>query len=115
MATRHSSSRQRPSRRRNGNARPRSSGAKTHVPKPARATTKTQEPAKWPDLDQILGHFNDALALVETAYAALEIVDETGGGTMSSAMLTFGRGLEALRRTYKELDLAVSRYRGGMS
>lgn len=114
MATRHSSSRQRPSRRLAGDSHPKSSRSKSQVPKPPRTRT-AEEPAKRPDLDEILGNFNKALALVETAHAALEIVDETGEGVMASAMLTFGRGLESLHRTYKELDLAIPHYRGNAS
>lgn len=71
---------------------------------------KTMQVAKQPDLDEILGHFSDALAIAETAHDALNVLQEDGR-PIGAAVVTLGRGLSELRRTYTELDLAIPHLR----
>ena len=75
---------------------------------PARADQKKE--AQKPDLDEILGHFCEALAVAETAHDALTVLQEDGK-PIGGAVLTLERGLDELRRTYTELDLAIQRLR----
>ena len=60
------------------------------------------------DFSEILGRFSDGLALVETAYSALETAqeDETPIGP---GVVTLQRGIDELKGVYTELDLAISR------
>lgn len=122
MATRHSS-RRRPA----GPAGPsRPAAPAPKVPRPAESaaawkrTARTviraadaRKEAKPPDFDEILGHFSEALALVECAHSALDAVQEIEGVGLAigAAVLTVERGLAELRRTYTELDLAIQRGR----
>lgn len=114
MATRHSS-RKRPSGRAD-RPRPPIPSAPS-VPPPAKSGTAWKRMARSvsradnkPDLDEILGHFCDALALAETAYEALDTLQENGK-PIGGAVLTLERGLDELRRAYTELDLAIQRLR----
>lgn len=59
-----------------------------------------------PDLDEILGQFSDALAIAETAYEALNVLQE-GDEPIGAAVLTLDRGLSELRSAYTELDFAI--------
>lgn len=105
MATHHSNRR-----------RPRATLASSASPTPTsrRAVSASGKKAVTrPDLDEILGHFSEALALVETAHTALDAAQETAGvgRAIGAAVLTVERGLAELRRTYTELDLAIPRLR----
>lgn len=71
---------------------------------------KTKQRATHSDLDEILGHFCDALAIAETAYDALNTLQEDGR-PIGAAVVTLGRGLSELRRTYTDLDLAIPQLR----
>lgn len=120
MATRHSTRRKRPSSRA-GRSRtpippavstppaPKSAAARKRIARSAaRADERKKKEAKKPDLDEILGHFCEALALAETAHDALNVLQENGK-PIGGAVLTLERGLDELRRTYTELDLAIQR------
>jgi hypothetical protein len=114
MATRHSS-RKRPSGRVGRPRPPISSAAPSLPPPPAKsgAAWKRMAVARTdnkPDLDQILGHFCDALAIAETACEALNGLQENGK-PIGGAVLTLERGLRELLRAYTELDLAIQRLR----
>lgn len=77
-----------------------------------------KSPAR-PDLDQIAGKFSDALAIIETAYAALdkaeELADRDQDDPTANALVTMDRGLVELRRVYTELELATRHFRGSES
>ena len=62
------------------------------------------------NVNEILGRFSDGLALVETAYSALETAqeDETAIGP---GVLTLQRGIGELKGVYTDFDLAISRSR----
>lgn len=118
MATRHSS-RRRPA----GRAGPRrpsppapaafAAGRKRMARTVARAAgTKAPKP---PDFDEVLGHFSEALAIVECAHSALDAAQETAGvgRAIGAAVLTLERGMTELRRSYTELDYSIQRHRGG--
>lgn len=121
MATRHSTRRRRPSGRA---SRPRppapparsaphaakSAAAKKRMSRSVARADERKKETKKPDLDEILGHFCEALALAETAYDALNVLQEDGK-PIGGAVLTLERGLDELRRTYTELDLAIQRLR----
>lgn len=66
--------------------------------------------ATHPDLDEILGQFSDALAIAETAYDALNVLQEDDK-PIGAAVLTLDRGLGELRRAYTEFDLAIKHFR----
>ena len=72
-----------------------------------------------PDLDQIAGKFSDALAIIETAYTALdtaeELADRDQDDPTANALVTMDRGLAELRRVYTELELATRHFRGSES
>lgn len=70
--------------------------------------------AELPLLDEILGRFSDALALVETAHSALDKAQEDDT-PIGAAVLTLHRGIEELKGVYTEFDLtfAYIRRRGG--
>lgn len=113
MVTRHSS-RKRPSGRAR-RARPPISAPSVPLPAKSGAAWKRMARSvahadKKPDLDEILGHFCDALALAETAYEALDALQE-GDKWIGGAVLTLDRGLQELRDAYTELDLAILRLR----
>lgn len=97
MAEAHSS-RKRPTRR-----------ARIDSPEPKSEVT-TGDPADPPDFAEILGRFSDGLALVETAYSALENAqeDET---SISPGVLTLQRGIDELLSAYTEFDVAISKLR----
>ena len=65
-------------------------------------------------LDEILGRFSDALALVETAHLALEKAQEDEC-PIGAAVLTLHRGIEELKGAHTEFDLTFAhiRRRGG--
>lgn len=121
MATRHSTRRRRQSGRA-GRPRPpapstrstppavKSAAAWKRMAHSAARADQNKKEAKKPDLDEILGHFCDALALAETAHDALDVLQENGK-PIGGAVLTLERGLDELRRTYTELDLAIQRLR----
>lgn len=121
MATRHSTRRKRPSSRA-GRSRPpippapstppavKSAAAWKRMARSAARADQNKKKVKKPDLDEILGHFCDALALAETAHDALDVLQENGK-PIGGAVLTLERGLDELRRTYTELDLAIQRLR----
>ncbi len=120
MATRHSS-RRRPSGHA-GRPRPpipltpsmppaaKSGVARKRMAGSAARADQNKKEAKKPDLDEILGHFCDALAIAETAYEALDGLQESGK-PIGGAVLTLDRGLQELRRAYTELDLAIQHLR----
>lgn len=66
--------------------------------------------AKPPDFAEFLDRFSDGLAVVETAYRALEnsMEDET---PFSPGVLTLQRGIEELLNVYNDFDLAISAMR----
>ncbi len=116
MATHHSS-RKRPSGRAGRPRPPISSATPPAPPAPAKSGDARKRIARSvartdnkPDLDEILGHYCDALAVAETAYEALDSVQESDK-PIGGAVLTLGRGLDELRRAYTELDLAIQRLR----
>lgn len=121
MATRHSTRRKRPSSRAGRSHPPippavstppatKSAAARKRMARSAARADQKKKEAKKPDLDEILGHFCDALALAETAHDALDALQENGK-PIGGAVLTLDRGLAELRRTYTELDLAIQRLR----
>ena len=61
-----------------------------------------------PGLYELLGHFSHALAIVETAYTALDAVQESCG-SISPGVMTLERGIDELKRVYTGLDLASLR------
>lgn len=120
MATRHSTRRERPSSRA-GRPHPptpalstppaaKSAAARKRMAHSAARADQNKKEAKKPDLDEILGHFCEALALAETAHDALNVLQEDGK-PIGGAVLTLERGLDELRRTYTELDLAIQHLR----
>lgn len=116
MVTRHSS-RKRPSGRA-GRPRPPIPSARSVPPPPAKSDAAWKRMArsvahadKKPDLDEILGHYCEALAIAETAHEALVALQEEDGKWIGGAVLTLDRGLQELRGTYTELDLAILRLR----
>lgn len=70
-----------------------------------------EKAAELADLDEVLGHFSEALALAETAYAALDAAQEDCSQAISPAVLTLERGIRELGRVYTELDEAIMRSR----
>jgi len=122
MATRYSS-RSRPSSR----VRPKPKPAVTSsVPAAATSEASSKKSArsesgtrsskknalKPPDLDTILNHFSDSLALVETAFAALDAAQEDWdvtccGSDISPAVLTLQFGIKDLQRLRGDLDRAI--------
>ncbi len=72
---------------------------------------REEESAEPADLDEVLGHFSEALALVETAYSALDAAQEECSRAISPAVLTLERGIRELGRVYTELDEAIMRGR----
>jgi len=121
MATRHSTRRQ-PSRRARSTSKSRPTQT---VPTPQEAAAARKEQARSasqavpkkkgkaagpPDLDEILGRFAEALALVETGYAVLDSAQEDWHGEVAHvgcpAVHTLGHGIKALSRIYNEVDLA---------
>ena len=66
-----------------------------------------------PDFAEILGRFSDALAVVETAYSALEnsLENET---PFSPGVLTLHLGLDELLSVYTEFDVAISSLQRGV-
>ena len=58
-----------------------------------------------PDWDEVLGQFSDALGIVETAHRALEANEEHFPSF--SDVSTLRVGIEALKRAYTQLDLAI--------
>ena len=96
--------------------------AKAHHSRSGRASRTPIDPSESPerlrsnptDLHEILGHFSDALAFVETAYAALEDVD-SDERPIGSQVVTLKHGLDELTRVYEELDLAIVGMREGKS
>lgn len=120
MATRDSS-RKRPSGRREA-GRPRdtpspdvdqSAEGRT---RPARSIEEEQQIPELDLLDEILGRFSDALALVETAHCALDHAQDESP-MISPGVLTLYRGIEDLKGVYTEFDLTLVhlRRRGGTS
>ena len=97
MAKAHSS-RKRPTRR-----------ARIDFPR-SDSEVATSAPADRPDFAEILRRFSDGLALVETAYSALEnaLEDET---LFSSGVLTLQRGIHELQSAYTDFDIAISQLR----
>ena len=78
----------------------------------ARAESSNKKAAKPPDLGSILDHFSDYLALVETAYAALNVAQEGWdadccGSDISPAVLTLELGIKELQRLHGDLDRAI--------
>jgi hypothetical protein len=63
--------------------------------------------AELPLLDEILGRFSDALALVETAHSALDKAQEDDM-PIGPAVLTLYRGIEELKGVYTEFDLTLT-------
>jgi hypothetical protein len=59
-------------------------------------------------LYELLGHFSHALAIVETAYTALDAVQESCG-SIGPGVTTLERGIDELKRVYTGLDLASLR------
>lgn len=110
MATRHSS--RRPPSGRAGPRRPSPPAPATPRAVARAAGTKGLKP---PDFDEILGHFSEALAIVECAHSALDAAQETAGvgRAIGAAVLTLERGLTELLRSYTELDHSIQRHRGG--
>lgn len=115
MATRHST-RKRPSGRADRPRPPIPSAPP--VPPPAKSGAAWKRMARSvartdnkPDLDEILGHFCEALAIAETAYEALKALQEKDGKWIGAAVLTLDHGLQELRHAYTELDLAIMRLR----
>lgn len=94
MAKAHSS-RKRPSRR----VRSKSPASSPEI--------TPRDSTERPDFAEILGRFSDALAVVETAYSALEnsLEDET---PFSPGVLTLHRGLAELQNVYTEFEAAIS-------
>jgi hypothetical protein len=70
---------------------------------------------RCPNRDQILGHFAQALAFIETGYAALNAIEEDWEGDVarsgSPAIRTLTHGIAALGRVYGEVDTALMRCR----
>ena len=116
MAKAHSSRRRppgrpedvRPSDNRVSTADPAKSGRKRPVRSAARPGVKKKPTTKRADLDEILGHFSDALALAETAYSVLDEAQQDYAG-ICPAVRTLERGLGELRRVYTEFDMAILR------
>lgn len=118
MATRHSS-RRRPSGRAGRSRRsiPPSAAVQSAVrgKRVASAATdaasKKKKATRAPDLDEILGHFSDALALAECAHSALDAAQqgEGVGRAIGAAVVTLERGLRDLLHAYTELDHAIQR------
>lgn len=68
-------------------------------------------------LDEILGRFSDALALIEAAHGALDKAQEDES-PIAAGMLTLDRGIDELKDVYTEFDLTLVRLRtrgGGVS
>ncbi len=115
MATRQST-RKRPSPRADRPRPPIPSAPSVPVPaksgaawkRMARSAARTDDK---PDLDEILEHYCEALAIAETAHEALVALQEEDGKWIGGAVLTLDRGLQELRRAYTELDLAILRLR----
>lgn len=81
-------------------------------PRTSSASKKQTSPAGKPELpllDERLGRFADALALVETACSALGHEDETG---LEAKVLALQHGIDALRRVYNEYDLMETQIHG---
>lgn len=72
-----------------------------------------RESTERPDFAEILGRFSDALAVVETAYSALEnsVENET---SCSPGVLTLHLGLDELLSVYTEFDVAISSLQRGV-
>lgn len=122
MATRHSN-RTRPSRR--VHHKPKTpagpailpptkaaAGSKPPARSGARADSTKTKMAKPSDLSTIRDHFYGSLALVETAYAVLNVAqDDWDVGCcstdISSAVLTLQLGLQKLQRLHEDLDIAI--------
>jgi hypothetical protein len=89
--------------------------------RPARApvdptkSKPTRKPAaKRPDLREILGRFSEALAVVETAFSALESSQEDDS-LLSPGVVTLERGIDELKRVYTEFDVATAERDRGAS
>lgn len=73
---------------------------------------------KPPDMEEILegilGHFSDKLAIIETAYRALQAdMDDEEATKVSDcapAVETLRVGIREIRHVYSELDLAILRH-----
>lgn len=94
MAKRHCS--------RSGRA-PRSPGDSADSSEPSGQATGTPL-----SLDEILGRFSDALAFVETAYAAIGD-DHDEDASIAPAVVTLKHGLDQLLDVYAELDFTIMR------
>jgi len=75
--------------------------------KPA-AQPSTMADEEPPGLYELLGHFSHALAIVETAFTALDAAQERCA-PISPGVLTLQRGIDELKRVYTGLDLASLR------
>ena len=77
----------------------------------AKAAPKKQRAARRHNLEETLGRFADALALVETGYAALDSAqqdwDGDGARIGCPAVRTIEHGLKALAQVYNEVDRAI--------
>jgi hypothetical protein len=86
------------------------------TPKPRPQPSKREGRAnRRPNREQILGHFAQALAFVETGYAALNTVEEGWEGDAarsgSPALCTLKHGIAAFGRVCGEVDTAFMRCR----
>lgn len=107
MATRHSSRPSRPA----GRSRPKSRRKPLESPKSGGESGR--KPAEPPSFHAVLGHFNDALAIVVTALTALENALETSDQSpegFAEAMITMEFGVKDLLSVYKEFDAGSTHF-----
>ena len=76
--------------------------------KPAPQPNARADDEEPPGLYELLGHFSHALAIVETAFTALDAAQERCA-PISPGVLTLQRGIDELKRVYTGLDLASLR------
>lgn len=116
MATRHST-RRRPSERARSNSESHPNPtvavpqkALSTRPAPRAAPKKKGKAAGPPNCDEILGRFAEALALVETGHAVLDVAQDDWEGEDAQlgcpAVRTLESGIKALARVYAEVDTA---------
>ena len=74
--------------------------------KPSPPHSESEPPAISSELFRILGRFDDALSIAETATCALEMTEAPGTGAV---LCTLVQSVTLLRAAYTDLDLTVVR------
>lgn len=111
MATRDSSRKRPAGRREAGRPRDTSSPSGDQSAegrnRPDRSVEGDRQIPELDLLDEILGRFSDALALVETAHCALDNAQDDEPPMIGPGVLTLYRGIEDLKSVYTEFDLTL--------